>query len=650
MGAAASLQIGPDGMAVFQIDGADDNSSGGIQSLMESLTLLARMMQNALELTYPEIYSLADFEDPEAKFPLQPATGGDTGEEGKLADGDGGGGGDGSGGGAPGDELLLPRGTRVIVFGLQQSPEYNERCGVVVKYVPDKQRYRVFLGPAFNNKHVALKPSCVRRCSPGETFLSQAVAVPAGAPLEPLAVTIDDGFGGAFFGFEEEAGGSAAAGQAEMEQQLAVQQQNAQAASTHTLVLQAANVANMSGWTPLHACAHNPGDIQAGRQVLEAVVASGGSLDALTKVGPGSMYGWTPLHIASAYCVQPMVELLVDAKADVEVQQGDSGWTALQTACRRGYTGVVQVLLRAKADAGRPIPASPEQPSPPHNCVALAARHGHISCLRALHESGAPLDATNALGWGALHEACNMNAFEVVHFLIEAKCDLNARTKTGRSALQLCRDPLLKDMLLEAGIVRTAEDDAAVDAVDAAEATAEATAAKNARREDDDDDGDDGEDDDAPSLKEGKVGSGGKGQGKGKSKESKTSGDDGGGHPGETEAQRDERFRLLGELPDLSIGNTLGPSAQLEMEHASRARGKGGSRRGKGGKSSSSSSSSSSSNKSKFLRKLRTNNAPRGCPEEFVCDLTGACVRGRCNEVARCKEASGRRTTGTCES
>ena len=198
MGAAASFTMGADGVPIFDLSSGGGEGAlvqgGGdatLQSLLESVNLLARMMQNALELTYPEIYNLSDFEHPEARYPLQPQPqqpqqpqqqqagaeskqpdGGKEEEEERekeeaeaeaeedKKDAEEGRGYDDDDDDGRGDGRLAS-GTRVMILNLVSSPEYNDCCGVVVKFLKDKERYKVFLGPSFNNKHLALKPNCV---------------------------------------------------------------------------------------------------------------------------------------------------------------------------------------------------------------------------------------------------------------------------------------------------------------------------------------------------------------------------------------------------------------------------------------------------------------------------------------------------------
>ena len=69
-------------------------------------------------------------------------------------------------------------------------------------------------------------------------------------------------------------------------------------------MLDAANVPNDDGWTPLHACCHSHSTVAAGLRLVDEIARAGGSLDLKTARGPGAYNaGWTPLHMAAAYGV-----------------------------------------------------------------------------------------------------------------------------------------------------------------------------------------------------------------------------------------------------------------------------------------------------------------------------------------------------------
>ena len=76
------------------------------------------------------------------------------------------------------------------------------------------------------------------------------------------------------------------------------------------VVLDAANVPNDDGWTPLHACCHSHSTVAAGLRLVDEIARAGGSLDLKTARGPGAYNaGWTPLHMAAAYGVgrEPLI-------------------------------------------------------------------------------------------------------------------------------------------------------------------------------------------------------------------------------------------------------------------------------------------------------------------------------------------------------
>ncbi|KAL6078118.1 Histone-lysine N-methyltransferase ehmt2 [Balamuthia mandrillaris] len=94
--------------------------------------------------------------------------------------------------------------------------------------------------------------------------------------------------------------------------------------------------------------------------------------------------GTTALHWAALRGNMPMVELLLEAGADVAIPD-EKGNTALHSACKRGRTGVVERLLRqefielevnAKNDAGR-------------TPLFLAVKHGHLALVPSLCAHGA---------------------------------------------------------------------------------------------------------------------------------------------------------------------------------------------------------------------------------------------------------------------
>lgn len=133
------------------------------------------------------------------------------------------------------------------------------------------------------------------------------------------------------------------------------------------------DVPNKDGWTPLHLAARN-GHLEAA-QVLTRFKADVGRT-------PGASCGRiTPLMLAAQQGSCDMVQLLVDAGAQVEFQD-KSGRTALSHAVLNGQTRVCAQLLRLGCSHNR-------TDSQGNTLVHYAAAYGWLSCLKVLLDAGA---------------------------------------------------------------------------------------------------------------------------------------------------------------------------------------------------------------------------------------------------------------------
>ncbi|KAL2068810.1 hypothetical protein VTL71DRAFT_15148 [Oculimacula yallundae] len=87
-------------------------------------------------------------------------------------------------------------------------------------------------------------------------------------------------------------------------------------------------------------------------------------------------YAWTPLHIASVDGHLPIVELLIEAGADINKPDG-SGWLAREHAALRGHLGIATKLAQASPVSSSPKSATPARSrdtSPPNLSSIGAAR------------------------------------------------------------------------------------------------------------------------------------------------------------------------------------------------------------------------------------------------------------------------------------
>lgn len=171
---------------------------------------------------------------------------------------------------------------------------------------------------------------------------------------------------------------------------------------------------NEAGWNALHTCCMSFVTVQAGFDLIKETLRVGGDLNAKTISGPGSFNsGWSALHMASAYGVEPLVDALIRAGADVN-SRNSHGHTSLLEACRRGYIQIVSFLVQGGADllympSEQDACSSPFATSPPHCALGEGSRCGFQRIVQLLLDAGANRDQCNALGWTSLHEACFYN-------------------------------------------------------------------------------------------------------------------------------------------------------------------------------------------------------------------------------------------------
>jgi len=213
---------------------------------------------------------------------------------------------------------------------------------------------------------------------------------------------------------------------------------------------------NQHNWTPLHTCCMSFLTAPAGVKLVDETVRRGMSLDTKTEIGPGTFNkGWTPLHMTCAYGVEPLVNKLVSAGADVNCQNS-YGYTPLLEACHRGFVNVVHVLMEngARLDYIPDEELSSKSPfvsTPAQSPLAEAARCGFKGIVQNMIDHGAPKNMANHIGWMAIHEACFYNRIETVKILLLAGADSSIRTNSGSLPYHLAGLQVIRDMLADMG-------------------------------------------------------------------------------------------------------------------------------------------------------------------------------------------------------
>jgi uncharacterized protein len=137
---------------------------------------------------------------------------------------------------------------------------------------------------------------------------------------------------------------------------------------------------------------------------------------------------WPVIVIAAETGKKDMVELLIEKGANVELTEGDSGFTALMHAAACGHVGVVQALLTK----GR---ASIDAIHEGDSALTLASANGKMQAVIALLDEGSAVNLQPYAS--ALHEACGCGHFEVAKELIYRGADVNTLDEThGFSVLE----------------------------------------------------------------------------------------------------------------------------------------------------------------------------------------------------------------------
>ena len=137
-------------------------------------------------------------------------------------------------------------------------------------------------------------------------------------------------------------------------------------------------------------------------------------------------YGVTPLLIASQEGYTKIIEVLLKEKADVNVACEESGLTPLYMASQLGHTDIVKLLLEAKAyvnTANKITDATP---------LWMASQLGHTEIVKLLLEARADVNTVNTkYGSTPLYMASQNGHIGVVRLLLKENPDVHIANKAN---------------------------------------------------------------------------------------------------------------------------------------------------------------------------------------------------------------------------
>ena len=159
--------------------------------------------------------------------------------------------------------------------------------------------------------------------------------------------------------------------------------------------------------------------------------------------------GRTALLLAADEKHADVVQVLIDAGADIEAKD-EEGRSPLLLASRRGAVDIVNMLVKAGARVSLADRTG-------ETCLSLAAFRGHTETVRTLLcMPGVDVNQSrnNNRGDTALHRAVGRKHLSIVHVLIDAGADIEAKSENGSSPLHLAGrsgELAIVKMLVEAG-------------------------------------------------------------------------------------------------------------------------------------------------------------------------------------------------------
>ncbi|NWX11102.1 ANKR6 protein, partial [Caloenas nicobarica] len=221
-----------------------------------------------------------------------------------------------------------------------------------------------------------------------------------------------------------------------LSERLLVAAYKGQAENVVQLINRGAKVAvTKHGRTPLHLAAH-----KGHLHVVQLLLKAGCDLDIQDD---GDQ---TALHRAAVVGNTDVIATLIQEGCALDRQDKD-GNTALHEACWHGFSQSAKVLVKAGANV---LAKNKAGNTPLH----LACQNSHSQSTRVLLLGGSRADLKNNAGDTCLHVAARYNHLPIVRVLLSAFCSVHEKNQAGDTALHVAaalNHRKVVKLLLEAG-------------------------------------------------------------------------------------------------------------------------------------------------------------------------------------------------------
>jgi ankyrin repeat protein len=170
--------------------------------------------------------------------------------------------------------------------------------------------------------------------------------------------------------------------------------------------------------------------------LINDLIALGANLDWQDK----DNYNYTPLHLAIREESVEIARMLIDAGADLDVQDTWGSKTPLHDAALWRRIEIARMLI----DAGASVDVQDNDGWTP---LHWAARYGQVEIVKMLIDAGADVNVQNENGFTPLHWAAIKGNEEIAQMLIDAGARKDIPNNRGKLPYDLTTNQELQNLL-----------------------------------------------------------------------------------------------------------------------------------------------------------------------------------------------------------